>query len=243
LARQKLGQHFLTDRSVLQRIAASACARETPVVVEIGPGKGALTEFLLERAQHVVAVELDSTLLSGLQTRFPSLELHHGDALQIDFSRWPDAPITGNLPYYVATPIISKVVRYRRPAVFLIQKEVAERITAKPGNREYGYFSVEVQLFAEAKLLFSVGRGAFRPPPLVESAVIQLTPRPPLDGCETEEFLTFVSRAFQHKRKMLRNNLVPFFPLEKLAALPELSQRAEQLSGSQLLRLFHVLQG
>lgn len=227
---------------MLQRIATFACVPEAPLVVEIGPGKGALTEFLLERAQHVAAVELDSTLLSGLQARFPSLELHHGDALQTDFSRWPDAPITGNLPYYVATPIISKVVRYRRPAVFLIQREVAERITAKPGNREYGYFSVEVQLFAEAKFLFSVGRGAFRPPPLVESAVIQLTPRPLIDTFHTETFLTFVSRAFQHKRKTLRNNLAPFFPREKLGIVPELSLRAEQLSSTQLLAIFQSLQ-
>lgn len=226
---------------MLRRIAESACAKDAPLVVEIGPGKGALTQYLLSRAKRVAAVEIDPELAVFVAKRFPALELVRGDALKVDFSQWPEAPIAGNLPYYVATPIISRVVRLGRPAVFLIQKEVAERITAAPGGRDYGYFSVEVQLFAEARLLFTVKPGAFRPPPLVESAVIQLSPRMAFNDLDPEAFLNFVSRAFLQKRKTLRNNLSSVFSRELLDAQPEASLRAEQLSIAQFADLYKRL--
>ena len=129
MARQKLGQHFLADQSVLKRIAVAACAKDEPLVTEIGPGKGALTEFLLERAKHVVAVELDPELADHLATRFPQVELIRGDALHADLGT-----VGVRLPaicrHYVATPLISRVLRLGRVGTFLIQKEVAERITA-----------------------------------------------------------------------------------------------------------------
>jgi 16S rRNA (adenine1518-N6/adenine1519-N6)-dimethyltransferase len=236
LARQKLGQHFLADQSVLRRIAAAACAEGEPVVTEIGPGKGALTKFLVERAQHVRAVELDPELATFIESAYPNVELVRGDALHADLGL--AGPIAGNLPYYVATPIISRVLRTRRTGTFLIQKEVAERITAHPGSRDYGYFSVECQLFATVEYLFTVKPGSFRPPPLVDSAVIRLTPRPELAVADAEGFLTLVSRCFQMKRKTLRNNLAPFYPREIVDALPEAGMRAEQLSLQQFADLF-----
>ncbi len=238
MARQKLGQHFLQDQSVLRRIAEAACAKGAPVVVEIGPGKGALTQYLLSRAQHVVAIELDPALAAFVAQRFPALEVVRGDALKVDLTRWPQAPVAGNLPYYVATPIISRVVRLGVPSVFLIQKEVAERIAAQPGGKEYGYFSVEIQLFAEAKLIFTVKPGAFRPPPLVESAVIQLTPKAAPEGIDVDRFLLFASRAFRQRRKTLRNNLVAFYGKDLLEAQPEAGRRAEELSFTDLLAVF-----
>jgi 16S rRNA (adenine1518-N6/adenine1519-N6)-dimethyltransferase len=241
LSRQKLGQHFLADQSVLRRIAEAACAKGEALVVEIGPGKGALTQYLLSRALRVAAVEIDPQLAAYLAGRFPALELVRGDALKVDLSQWPGAPIAGNLPYYVATPIIARVVRLMRPSVFLIQKEVAERITAAPGSRDYGYFSLEVQLFAQATLLFTVPRGAFRPPPLVESAVIQLVPRRAFPELEPQGFLKFLSRAFLQKRKTLRNNFTSLFAKELLDAQPEASLRAEQLSLAQFADLYRRL--
>jgi 16S rRNA (adenine1518-N6/adenine1519-N6)-dimethyltransferase len=241
MSRQKLGQHFLGDQDILQRIASEACPKGEPVVVEIGPGKGALTEHLLRRALHVAAIELDRELASGLVSRFPALELVIGDALQVDLNRWPGAPVTGNLPYCVATPIIARVVRYRRPAVFLIQKEVAERIAAKPGSRDYGYFSLDTQFFAEATVLFPVSPDAFRPPPKVESAVIRLTPRAEQPFPDPEAFLQFVSLAFRHKRKTLRNNLGRVYGMERMAAQPEANERAETLSMAQFAELFRRL--
>ncbi len=226
---------------MLRRIAEAACVPAAECVVEIGPGKGALTQYLLSRARHVAAVEIDPALATFLETRFPALELVRGDALQVDFGKWPGAPIAGNLPYYVATPIISRVVRLARPAVFLIQKEVAERIAAEPGRKEYGYFSVEVRLFAETRLLFTVPPGAFRPPPLVHSAVITLTPRRLFPELDAEAFLRFVSRAFLQKRKTLRNNLSGIVERSRLDAQPEVSLRAEQLSIAQFADLYRRL--
>lgn len=237
MARQRLGQHYLADQGALRRISEAACATGEPLVIEIGPGKGALTKRLAARAQHVVAIELDRELAAELPSRIPGLEVIQGDALQADFDRWPGAPITGNLPYYVATPIISRVVRLARPAVFLIQKEVAQRICAAPGSRDYGYFSVEVQLFAEPKLLFLVKPGAFQPPPQVDSAVIRLTPRP-VELPDPEAFLKFVSLAFRHKRKTLRNNLSMYGLVDEQ---PESGLRAETLSLAQFAALFRRL--
>ena len=241
MARQKLGQHFLTDQNILRRIAAEACGAGDPVLIEIGPGKGALTEHLLSCALHVVGVELDSALAQGLAVRFPGLEVLHADALHVDLERWPGAPVAGNLPYYVASPIISRVVRLRRRAVFLIQKEVAERITALPGSRDYGYFSVDTQYFARATLLFTVQPGAFRPPPQVESAVVRLEPISTLPHSDPDQFLRFVSLCFRHKRKTLRNNLAAHYAKEVLDAQPEAGERAETLSIRQFASLFDRL--
>ena len=232
MSRQKLGQHFLSDQSVLKRIAAAACAPDEPVVTEIGPGKGALTEYLLERAKHVRAIELDPELADQLAVRFPQVELIRGDALQADLGA--TGAIAGNLPYYVATPIISRVLRTGRAGTFLIQKEVAERITAGKGSRDYGYFSVECQFFATAEYLFTVKPGSFRPPPKVDSAVIRLTPRPVREVDDAEAFLRFVSRCFQHKRKTLRNNL-------GMTDFPESGLRAEQLTVAEFADLYKRL--
>lgn len=241
MARQKLGQHFLSDQNILRRIAEAACAPDEPLVVEIGPGKGALTRHLLERARRVVAIELDPALAVALEGTDPRLEIIHGDALRADLSRWPDAPVTGNLPYYVATPIISRVVRLARPAVFLIQKEVAERIAAKPGSRDYGYLSVDTQFFAEPRLLFTVKPGAFRPPPQVDSAVVRLTPRRLIENVDPDRFLAFVSAAFRQKRKTLRNNLSRLFAPALLETMPEMNLRAEQLSLQNFAALYRHL--
>ncbi|HEY8665310.1 MAG TPA: 16S rRNA (adenine(1518)-N(6)/adenine(1519)-N(6))-dimethyltransferase RsmA, partial [Tepidisphaeraceae bacterium] len=181
MARQKLGQHFLVSEKALDRIAAAACGSGVPLVVEIGPGKGALTAKLLPLAGKLVALEIDPGLVAYQRARFgdqPNFEIHQQDAVQAEFSAWPGAVIVGNLPYYVATPIIERVVRAGVPrAVFLIQREVAERITALPGSRAYGFLSTLLQFMAETRLLFRVAPGCFHPPPKVDSAVIELRPR------------------------------------------------------------------
>lgn len=232
--RQPLGQHFLIKGKILERIARAACGERAALVVEIGPGRGALTERLLQHADRVVAIELDSSLAAYLRERWPELEVVEGNALDVDLSQWGEGVLAGNLPYYAATPIISNYARKPgrlRQAVFLIQKEVAERITAKPGTREYGYLSVECQLFTKPEYLFSVPPGAFQPPPKVDSAVIRLTPRTEIAVADPEAFLKFVSDCFRQKRKMLRNN-VPGVPEEYGA------RRAEQLSLEEFVDLF-----
>lgn len=247
MARQKLGQHFLSSTRVLDRIAAAACPAGTQQVIEIGPGQGALTELLLARADRVVALEMDPGLAQHLRDRWPDprhLFLVEGNALNFDWTQWGPGTLAGNLPYYIATVIISKYLANPgalTQGVFLIQKEVAERITAKPGTRDFGYLSVECQYLANVEYLFSVLAGAFRPPPKVDSAVIRLTPRPEAQCAEASPFLDFASACFRQKRKILRNNLAERYRKEQLQAVPELSKRGEQLGVAELLELFRRL--
>jgi 16S rRNA (adenine1518-N6/adenine1519-N6)-dimethyltransferase len=247
VARQKLGQHFLTSAKVLERIAQAACGDGSPLVVEIGPGKGALTGPLLKRAERIVAIEFDRELAQFLREHWrdePRLEILEANAMDVDWSSWGDGVLAGNLPYYLATALISKYVRQPGPlkqAVFLIQKEVAERITAVPGTREYGYFSVECQLHAQVQYLFTVAPGAFRPPPKVESAVICLTPQTAPQDLDTNRFLRFVSACFRQKRKTLRNNLAGHYPRELLDTREEADQRAEQLSVPGFVEFYRAL--
>jgi 16S rRNA (adenine1518-N6/adenine1519-N6)-dimethyltransferase len=243
LARQKLGQHFLVKSKTLERIAQAACGVHTALVVEIGPGRGALTEQLLKRSERVAAIELDAELAEYLRANlcgaWPGLELVEANALEVDWSQWGAGVLTGNLPYYIATPIISRYLRKPEllsQAVFLIQKEVAERITAKPGTREYGYFSVECQFLAKAEYLFTVAPGAFRPPPKVESAVIRLTPRQQEPAGDIDGFLGFVSICFRQKRKTLRNNLRGAYD-----PIPDIGRRAEELSVDEFVSLYNSL--
>ena len=150
MSRRKLGQHFLSRGSILERIAAAACPVRQDLVVEIGPGRGALTEKLLQRAARVVAIEVDPLLVEHLRLKFaaePRLEIVCADVLETDLAQWGRAAIAGNLPYYIASPILEKVLLLNPPrAVFLIQKEVAERLVARPGDREYGYLTVRTAL-------------------------------------------------------------------------------------------------
>jgi 16S rRNA (adenine1518-N6/adenine1519-N6)-dimethyltransferase len=245
-ARPKLGQHFLVHSSILERIAAAVCPERAELVIEVGPGRGSLTEKLLKRAERVVAIELDYSLVDALRQKFagePRLEIVHADALRTDLSHWGEAPVVGNLPYYAATAIIGQTVRMRaRRAVFLIQKEVADRLVAQPNTREYGYLSVATRLFAEARLLFGVKPGAFHPPPKVDSAVVLLTPQTDVWAADdADAFLRFAGHCFQHKRKTLRNNLAEIYGKELVEAWPEAGLRAEQIAMAGFVEMYRRL--
>jgi 16S rRNA (adenine1518-N6/adenine1519-N6)-dimethyltransferase len=252
VARQKLGQHFLTKGSVLERIAKAACPRPEdgrPLgpVIEIGPGRGALTAKLLEQASRVIAIELDADLAGHLRSKFsgePRLEIVEADVLATDLAQWGSLPIAGNLPYYIASPILEKTVRLGLPrAVFLIQREVAERLVAEPGSREYGYLTVQTALFATARLLFHVKQTAFQPPPKVDSAVVLLEPRPARWGIgNADDFLRFVSRCFRQKRKTLRNNLAGAYGKAVVDAWPEAGLRAEQIPMEGFIEMYRRLE-
>jgi len=240
---QKLGQHFLTNAGILERIALAVCPEGEDLVIEIGPGRGALTEKLLRRAAHVVAIEIDAALVEHLRTRFadePRLEIVHADVLDTDLARWGRAPVAGNLPYYITSPILEKAVRLDVPrAVFLIQKEVAERLIAQPRHREYGYLTLQTALFADTRLLFEVKPGAFRPPPQVDSAVVLLTPHMrDLGVGDREAFRRFLSHCFRQKRKTLRNNLAGVYGKETIDPWPEAGLRAEQITLEQFAEMY-----
>ena len=224
----------------------AVCPAGEDLVIEIGPGRGALTEKLLRRAARVVAIEIDSTLVEHLRTRFagePRLEIVHADILATDLARWGRAPVAGNLPYYIASPILEKAVRLDVPRiVFLIQKEVAERLIAKPGHREYGYLTLQTALFADTRLLFEVKPGSFRPPPQVDSAVVLLTPHMrDLGVGDREAFRRFLSQCFRQKRKTLRNNLAGIYGKEAIDLWPEAGLRAEQIALQQFAQMFQRL--
>jgi 16S rRNA (adenine1518-N6/adenine1519-N6)-dimethyltransferase len=250
MARPKLGQHFLHKSSVLDRIAAAACGQDEPLVIEIGPGKGALTARLLARARRVVAIELDATLAALLASKFAGetrLQIVTADALATDLAQWGPAVLCGNLPYYIATAIVERAVRLG-PAVprsvFLIQKEVAERLTALAGTRAYGFLTVELALFAHSELLFAVPPRAFQPPPAVDSAVVRLTWRPQAAALALDQedaFLRFVATCFRHKRKTVRNNLIDVYGKEIVDGWPEASRRAEQLTLARFAEMYRRL--
>lgn len=238
---RKFGQHFLRDQSILERIAEAACP-EPEDIVEIGPGKGALTRHLLPRAKSVTAIELDPAMVAHLAQFFggeEKLKVLHQDVLNTNLNDFSPCVIAGNLPYYISSPIASQVFAAAgawKRAVFLVQKEVALRMAAPHGNRDYGYLSVLTQVHATAKVLFHVPPSAFSPPPKVDSAVILLEPKL-FDKEEAKRFLKFAARAFAHKRKTLRNNLAPFYGKAAIDAQPESGLRAEQLSPDELRSL------
>ena len=166
----RLGQHFLIRDSILEKIARAACPEREPLVIEIGPGKGALTRHLLEHADRVIAIEVDPYLVHYLRQKFrdiPHLTIVESDVLKTDLALWGPAVVAGNLSYYIiADPGARlKTGNAWRRGVFLVQKEVAERLTTGPGSRDYGYLTVQTQLFAEPELLFTVPPAAFQPPP------------------------------------------------------------------------------
>ena len=246
MSRQRLGQHFLIRGSVLERIAAAVCPAPVDLVIEIGPGRGALTEKLLKRAARVVAVEVDPFLVDHLRRKFagePRLEVVYGDILHTDLAQWGRAPVAGNLPYYITSPILQQTVRSNVPrAVFLIQKEVAERLVARPGSREYGYLTVQTALFAGARLLFEVKPAAFHPPPKVDSAVVLLEPHGRDWGVDPNRLLRFLCHCFEHKRKTIRNNLAETYGKELVDAWPEAGLRAEQIAIEDLVAMYARLE-
>ena len=218
-AKPKFGQNFLNDTDGIQRIAASLGDLAGRTVVEIGPGEGAITGALAARAGRVLAVELDHDLASRLRRQFPwnRVDVIEQDALQFDFAAAAGTAgqpliVAGNLPYYITSPILLKLAASHAAldrAVLMVQREVADRITAEPGSRDYGLLSVTVQLYGPVVKLFTLPPAAFSPPPNVHSTVIRWRFAPRLDelGVEGAGFLRFVRLVFAQKRKTLANNL------------------------------------
>lgn len=256
---RRLGQHFLIRERTLDRIAEATCPAPGGEVVEIGAGDGALTASLAQRAARVIAIELDEYLVGKLRERFAGdtrvddarvenarvenarVEIVPGNVLDLDLAQWGRVAIAGNLPYYITSPVVAKVLALGdllERAVLLVQKEVADRLVAAPGSRDYGFLSVRTQVLARAELLFAVPREAFHPPPKVDSAVVRLTPHAPV--ADAARFLEFAGLCFRQKRKTLRNNLAGRYG-KAVDNLEESRLRAEQLSIPQLVDLFRKL--
>lgn len=215
--RKRFGQHFLHHRAILAHIAEALGSAPGDLVLEIGPGQGALTEALVARGARVVAIEKDRDLVPVVRERLPQVTVVEGDALELEWRAAAgigpddDLLVTGNIPYNITTPLIDRALAPPRPRriVFLVQKEVAERIVAAPGNKTYGALSVGVQAVARAEKLFAVPSGAFHPPPKVDSAVIRLTPlaEPLVPDADLPRFRRLVVGLFGFRRKQLARGL------------------------------------
>jgi 16S rRNA (adenine1518-N6/adenine1519-N6)-dimethyltransferase len=211
--RKSLGQHFLTDRRILGRIADALQLQGGETVVEIGPGRGALTDILAERAGRLVAVEVDRALAAMLRERYArrsNVLIAEADVLEVSLGELAAGPfvLVGNVPYYITTPILFHALEHPRAerSVYLVQREVADRLTATPGSKEYGALTVNVAAVARADTLFKVPAGAFSPPPKVESAVVRITPlaEPLVQPSEEEPLRKLVQGAFGMRRKQMR---------------------------------------
>ena len=261
-ARKRFGQNFLHDQNIIERIIASIGATSEQHIVEIGPGKGALTEHLVNCAGKLDVIELDRDLIPMLQARFSACEqfsIHNADALQFDFSSLQvpldnSAPLklrlVGNLPYNIATPLIFHLldtISIIQDMHFMLQKEVVERLTARPGTKLYGRLSILVQYLCQAELLFIVPPGAFEPAPKIDSAIVQLTPRKSRKEDlrlynETNEALadlSFIAKAaFSQRRKTLRNNMKKILTNEQIIQCDiDPGRRAETLSITEFVAL------
>jgi 16S rRNA (adenine1518-N6/adenine1519-N6)-dimethyltransferase len=219
-SKPKLGQNFLNDTDAVERIVAALGNIAGRTVVEIGPGAGVITGALATRAEHVLAVELDRDLAAHLRGQFPPerVRVINQDVLNFDFAaacanaRGEKLRVAGNLPYYITSPILLKLAASHEAldmAVLMVQREVADRITAQPGSRDYGLLSVTIQMYGPVEQLFTLPPEAFSPPPNVHSTVFRwrFAPRFSELGVEEETFLRFVRMAFAQKRKTLANNL------------------------------------
>ena len=261
--KKSLGQNFLIDTNILRRIVDFAELTEESAAIEIGPGIGALTEQLARRSKKVIAFEIDQRLLPILQETlapYPNTTIIHHDVLKADvrqaiedkLTNIKDIMVVANLPYYVTTPIIMKLLEEQLPIrgiVCMLQKEVADRISAKPGTKDYGSLSIAIQYYTEAETVMIVPKTVFIPQPNVDSAVIRLTKRKePAVSVHNEEFFFQIIRAsFAQRRKTLLNNLTSYLPDGKqkkeeiIAALGqaeiEPSRRGETLSIEEFARL------
>lgn len=271
-AKPKLGQHFLTDEDAARRIVEALGNVSQKTVLEIGPGRGAITSLLARRARRVIAVELDRVLAAQLRMNLNSngqVEVIEGDILAVDFQtlfgprpgsdrpgllQAPDpVRVVGNLPYYITSEILLRLFEYRQyfeMLVIMVQREVADRMAAPPGGSEYGLLSATAQLYSRVEKLFTLPPDAFSPPPKVHSAVVRLTIDPRIDqlGVPEKSFISFLKLSFAQKRKTLWNNLKLQYEGDRLRAAMEkagikTTARAETLSLEKSAALFRALLG
>jgi 16S rRNA (adenine1518-N6/adenine1519-N6)-dimethyltransferase len=264
MSRQKMGQHFLGDAGWRKRILGALNPKPNETWVEIGPGHGEMTRHLAGDGRRVIAIEADTALAAGLNTEitdhpenWPGVEIVTSDILKADLGSIVGPGTTsfhvyGSLPYYITSPILHHLFQWAERIAsidIVIQLEVAERITADPGSRDYGYLSTFCQYFAHPKIAFRIPPGAFRPPPKVQSALVQMTlpgEGAALEFASPEKFFEFLQSCFAQKRKTLRNNLLGASSDERIhEALKKAGvrsdARAEQLSLTQFAAIFKTI--
>ncbi|MNZ72068.1 Ribosomal RNA small subunit methyltransferase A [compost metagenome] len=250
-AKKHLGQHFLTDKNIAQKIVESLRPTNSYTeVLEVGPGMGVLTDFLVKKTEYKTSlIDIDGESIEYLHKKYPELSdrIIHGDFLEMDFSKVFSSQfaIIGNFPYNISSQIIFKIIDNRDlvpEMVGMFQKEVGERVAAKPGGKEYGILSVLSQAFYKIEYLFTVKPGVFNPPPKVNSGVIRLTRKENTSlGCNEKLFFQVVKAAFNQRRKQLRNALSQFQPKGKIDETT-LELRAEKLTVEDFVKITQLLE-
>lgn len=252
--KKSLGQHFLNDKNIIRKIVSEANLKSDDIVWEIGPGKGTLTKELINQGVEPICFEIDKTLWPFLENEFgQNIELIKGDVLKIDWDHLLQInpiKIVANLPYQITSPFLFRVIKHVEnfsKIVLMIQKEVADRINAKPGTKNYGILSLKIQFYFNCRYCFTVKPHLFNPPPKVDSAVISLIPRMDKPDIEDEKlFWRIVESAFRNRRKMLRKNLREILAKENIEKLSdickiELTRRGETLSESEFIILYKAI--
>ena len=253
--KKQFGQNFLNNGRVIDQIVASIRPRKDDHMVEIGPGEAALTTPLIEIVARLEIIEIDNDLITPLKIKFatkPAFKLHHTDALAFDYARLlDDSPgkllrIIGNLPYNISSPLLFHLLQYGhqiKDMHFMLQKEVVDRLTAKPGIKAYGRLSVMIQYACETEYLFTVGPENFTPPPKVDSAIVRLVPytNKPFIADNESCFADLVKQAFSQKRKTLRNNLKGWLNSEQIISCEiDPSTRAETIPVAKFVELANL---
>lgn len=243
-AKKYLGQHFLNDKNIASKIVESLSYQGYSSVLEVGPGMGVLTQFLLEKEIKTYVSEIDSESVEYLKIHFPSLEKNIlGDFLRLDFSQYFQEPyaVIGNFPYNISTQIVFRILENKNQIpemVGMFQKEVAERIASENGSKVYGILSVLVQAYYKAEYLFTVHENVFTPPPKVKSAVIRLSRyRETIEDVDDKLFIKIVKAAFNQRRKTLKNSLHSLSVPETLLSHKFLTLRPEQMTVDNFIEL------
>ena len=246
--RKRFGQHFLKDQVILEEITRAISPRPTDLMIEIGPGLGALTNWLLHKIPLLHVIELDRDLAKRLKDNDPSekLVIHQADALKFDFAQIPQTSdqkmrIVGNLPYNISTPLLFHLMQFIplvKDQYFMLQKEVVERMVASPGTKAYGRLSVMLQWRYHMDLLFAVPPQAFNPPPKVMSAIVRMIPNRHPHECDAAKLEKTVTLAFSQRRKIMRNTMAPLFDENALImAGVDPARRPEEISVEQFIAL------
>lgn len=248
-AKKHLGQHFLHDENIASNISDTLTLEGYKNVLEIGPGTGILTKYLIQKPIDVIAMDLDRDSIAFLKDNYPHLKILEADFLKYDLSQlFGDAPfaIIGNFPYNISTQIVFKMLEWRHQIpefTGMFQKEVAQRICEKEGSKTYGILSVLTQAFYDAEYLFTVKPGVFNPPPKVDSGVLRLKRKADFSlPCNEKMLYSVVKTAFQQRRKTLRNSLKIFQLSDKLKEDAIFGQRPEQLSVQEFIALTQKLE-
>lgn len=244
-AKKSYGQHFLTSEKIAEKIAdAMQLPQEWKFVLEVGPGKGMLTKYLLQKQYPLIAIEADVDMVEYLKDHYPKLNVQFGDFLKFNFNEvFGNEPfgLIGNFPYNISSQIVFLMLEHKNQIpemVGMFQKEVAERIVATPNGKEYGILSILAQAWYDTYYLFGVDKGNFNPPPKVQSAVVRLVRKKNMElGCDEKLFKNIVKQTFNQRRKMLRNTLKQFVNDDQFLNNPMFTKRPENLSVQDFIQL------